>query len=69
VLELGDIFDEVNSIIISKFSFIRSSLASLFSLGVHCPGKTGGTVFAKPVVLGFLDIHYLVFTYSYFVLV
>ena len=47
VQELGDISEEVNSTIISKFVLIRSSLASLFSLGVHCPGKTGGTGFVK----------------------
>jgi len=49
----------------SSPSLIRSSLASLFSLGVLYSGKTGGTGSAKPVVPVFLDIHKLVFTYSY----
>ena len=49
VQELGDISEEVNSTIISKFVLIRSSLASLFSLGVLCSGKTGGTGFVKPM--------------------
>ena len=48
--ELGDISEEVNSTIISKFVLIRSSLALLCSLGVLCSGKTGGTGLAKPVV-------------------
>ena len=53
VQEPGDISEEVNSAIISKFGLIRSSVASLFSLGVLCSGKTGGTRFAKPVELIF----------------
>ena len=65
VQEPGDISEEINSAIISKFGLIRSSVASLFSLGVLYSGKTGGTGSAKPVVPVFLDIHKLVFTYSY----
>ena len=61
VQESGDISEGVNSTIISKFGLIRSSLASLFSLGVHCPGKTGGTGFAKPVALDLQNQWYWVF--------
>ena len=74
--ELGDIFEEVNSIIISKV-WLESELSSpTLQFGSSLPGKTGGAELPKPVAPNlqnqwyriFLDIHNIVFTYSYFVL-
>ena len=47
--ELGDIFEEVDSIIISKV-WLESELSSpTLHFGSSLPGKTGGAELPKPV--------------------